>query len=242
MNTEKAVRAVIFDMYETLVTQFDSPLYYGTQIALDLGLAPEVFLPGWRATEEARATGKLTFEAVIEMLLRQHGIYNQQRYQHVTEKRAAIQSDCFRHLHSGILPLLSALKEQNIKVGLISNCFSEEAKLIQESRLFPFFDAPCLSWELGVRKPDPSIYHMCLKQLDVPAENCLYVGDGGSLELETARSLGMQAVQATWYRKADFEKFQAAIRPDFPQCDDPMELLNRIAQATDLHNIIQPIN
>ena len=27
------IQAVIFDMYETLVTQFYSPLYYGTQIA-----------------------------------------------------------------------------------------------------------------------------------------------------------------------------------------------------------------
>ena len=44
-----SIQAVIFDMYETLVTQFCSPLYYGTQIAEDLGLRPEEFLPGWRA-------------------------------------------------------------------------------------------------------------------------------------------------------------------------------------------------
>ena len=39
------IQAVIFDMYETLVTQFCSPLYYGTQIAEDLGLSAEEFLP-----------------------------------------------------------------------------------------------------------------------------------------------------------------------------------------------------
>ena len=39
-----SIQAVIFDMYETLVTQFCSPLYYGTQIAEDLGLSPsEIF-------------------------------------------------------------------------------------------------------------------------------------------------------------------------------------------------------
>ena len=65
----KLFQAVIFDMYETLVTQFCSPLYYGTQIAEDLGLRPEEFLPGWRATEEARATGKLTFEETMERLM-----------------------------------------------------------------------------------------------------------------------------------------------------------------------------
>ena len=115
-----------------------------------------------------------------------------------------------------------------MKIGLITNCFSEEAKLIRESQLLPFFDAPCLSWEEGIRKPDPAIYRICLEKLGISAENCLYVGDGGSRELETARALGMQAVQATWYRREGFGKYQAAIRPDFLQIPEPMQLLEEI--------------
>jgi len=218
-------QAVIFDMYETLVTQFCSPLYYGTQIARDLGLDSEDFLPGWRATELQRATGKLTFEAAMEMLMKKHGVYSAQKHRQVVEKRIAIQADCFHHLHPEILPMLAVLKGQGIKIGLITNCFSEEAKLIRESELFPYFDAPCLSFELGVRKPDPAIYRACLEKLGIPARGCLYVGDGGSRELEAARALGMQAVQATWYRQAAFEEKQAAIRPDFVQLAEPVELL-----------------
>lgn len=224
---EAPIRAVIFDMYETLVTQFSSPLYYGTQIALDLGLAPEAFLPGWRKTEADRATGKRTFEAVIEHLMREHGVYSPDRHRQIVEKRVAIQADCFRHLHPEILTMLSELKKSGIKIGLITNCFSEEATLMRESELFPYFDAPCLSYELGVRKPDPLIFRKCLEALNVPPENCLYVGDGGSMELETARSLGMQAVQATWYRREDRENYQAAIRPDFMQISEPMKLVER---------------
>ena len=219
-----SIQAVIFDMYETLVTQFCSPLYYGTQIAEDLGLRPEEFLPGWRATEEARATGRLTFEDAMTDLLQHHDRSGHHR--RVVEKRIAIQADCFRHLHPGIEPMLTALRERGIQIGLITNCFSEEATLIRESGLFPYFDAHCLSWEEGVRKPDPAIYRTCLRKLGIAPENCLYVGDGGSFELETARSLGMQAVQATWYRQAAFEHKQAALRPDFPQVSDPMEVLD----------------
>ena len=221
-----SIQAVIFDMYETLVTQFCSPLYYGTQIAEYLGLSPAEFLPGWRATEEARATGKLTFEKAMERLMKSHGIYTPEAHRQVVEKRIATQSDCFRHLHPGILPMLSGLKERCIRIGLITNCFSEEAKLIRESELFPYFYAHCLSWEEGIRKPDPAIFHECLEKLGIPAEHCLYVGDGGSQELEAARALGMQAVQATWYRQAAFEHKQAALRPDFPQLRDPMEVLD----------------
>lgn len=224
------IQAVIFDMYETLVTQFSSPLYYGTEIAGDLGLRPEEFLPGWRFTEEDRATGKLTFEETMEVLLRRHGIFTPELHRRVVEKRMAIQADCFRHLHPGILPMLASLRERGIRIGLITNCFSEEAALIRESELFAYFDAPCLSWEEGVRKPDPAIYHACLGKLGIAPEHCLYVGDGGSMELETARSLGMEAIQATWYRQAAFEHKQAAIRPDFLQLNDPMEVLNRVTK------------
>ena len=226
------IQAVIFDMYETLVTQFCSPLYYGTQIALDLGLDPGAFLPGWRRTEEARATGKLTFEETMEQLMKAHDIYTPQLHSRVAAKRMAIQKDCFSHLHPAVIPVLTALKEQGIKIGLITNCFSEEAKLIRESELFSFFDVPCLSWEEGVRKPDPSIFLTCLRKLGIPAEQCLYVGDGGSMELETARSIGMQAVQATWYRQEAFEEKQAAIRPGFAQIADPMQLLEIINKGT----------
>ena len=225
---EQNIQAVIFDMYETLVTQFCSPLYYGTQIAEDLGLLPEEFLPGWRATEEARATGKLTFEDAMAELLHRHGLSGHHR--RVVEKRIAIQADCFRHLHPGILPMLSALRQKGIRIGLITNCFSEEAALIRGSELFPYFDAPCLSWEEGVRKPAPAIYRTCLRRLGIAPEECLYVGDGGSFELETARSLGLQAVQATWYRQAAFEHKQAALRPDFPQLTGPMEVLDWITK------------
>lgn len=222
---ERTIQAVVFDMYETLVTQFSSPLYYGTQIARDLDLAPEDFLPGWRKTEEARATGKMTFEKVLEMLMEDHGIRSSALHQQIVSKRIAIQADCFTHLHPQILPMLSALKEHGIKIGLITNCFSEEARLIRESVLFPFFDAPCLSYEMGVRKPDPGIFHRCLELLDVPPACCLYVGDGGSRELETAEALGLHPVQAVWYRRPEFECYQAAIRPAYPQISQPMQIV-----------------
>lgn len=225
------IKAVIFDMYETLVTQFESPLYYGAQIAQDLGLAPEEFLPGWRGAQEAWSLGQLTLEEVLALCLKEHGIYTPELHQRIVDKRKAIQADCFTHLHPEILPMLGTLRERDLRIGLISNCFSEEAVLIRESPLFPYFDATCLSYEEGLRKPDQAIFRLCLARLGLPAECCLYVGDGGSQELETAASLGMQAVQANWYRKDAFEKYQAAIRPEFPQVGDPLALISLLAES-----------
>ena len=47
--------------------------------------------------------------------------------------------------------------------------------------------------------------------LGVAPEECVYIGDGGSQELETARALGMNAMQAVWYiekRKNDFKQLE----------------------------------
>ena len=56
-------------------------------------------------------------------------------------------------------------------------------------------------------------------------ESPLYYGTQIAQELKTACSLGMQAVQTTWYRKADFERLQEAFPPEFPQIGEPMELM-----------------
>ena len=44
-------KAVIFDMYETLITHYESPLYFGTQMAHDAGIEEEKFLKLWRTKE-----------------------------------------------------------------------------------------------------------------------------------------------------------------------------------------------
>ena len=58
-----------------------------------------------------------------------------------------------------------------------------------------------MSCELGIKKPDSEIFRKCLNDLRVSAKECIYVGDGGSFELEASEKLGMNPVQAVWYLK-----------------------------------------
>ena len=53
------IKAVIFDMFETLVTLFEGKTYFGEDIAADLGADPVLFRKAWHATEHDRSTGKL---------------------------------------------------------------------------------------------------------------------------------------------------------------------------------------
>ncbi|MDE5823524.1 MAG: HAD-IA family hydrolase, partial [Lachnospiraceae bacterium] len=177
--------------------------------------------------EQDRTIGKLTLEQVIESILRENECYSEELFQKIVQKRIQIKEVCFQHLHKDIILLLRSLKEKRLKVGLISNCFSEETKVIRKSVLFPYFDAVCLSYEQGIQKPDAEIYKRCMNQLSVDAQECLYVGDGGSHELEAARELGMNAVQAVWYLREGTTQ-PCGRKADFEQIDNPMDLLNRI--------------
>lgn len=46
------IKAVIFDMYETLITLYESPLYFGTQMAEDAGITEEHFQSVWYLKEK----------------------------------------------------------------------------------------------------------------------------------------------------------------------------------------------
>lgn len=217
-------RAVIFDMYETLITHFNTPLYFGAQMAQEAGIPIEKFLPLWRATDDDRTVGKITLEEVLSMILKENHCYSEELVNKMAEKRTATKVELFKHLHSEIIPMLQALKEKGILIGLISNCYFEEATVIRNSELFPYFDGVYLSCEQGVKKPDEEIFRRCMEELSVQPEECVYVGDGGSYELETAKGLGMKAVQAVWYLKEGSGQPTGRMQ-EFPQAESPIEVL-----------------
>lgn len=219
------IRAVIFDMFETLITHYQSPLYFGPQMAKDAGIPEDKFLALWDPTGPARTIGEMTLEEALEIIFRENQCYSEKLLKIIADKRVAAKEECFRHLHPEIIPLLTKLKEQGMLIGLISNCFSEEVEPIRKSVLFPYFDAVYLSYEQGIQKPDEEIFKRCMEELSVKADECLYVGDGGSYELEAAEQLGMATVQATWYFKEGMPQlFQRKL--NFFQAESPLDILN----------------
>ena len=219
-------KAVIFDMYETLITHYNCQLYFGAEMAKDAGVTKEEFFRVWRTDEYEwmRTIGKMTLEELLTMTLKDVGKFSQELVEKLAAKRVETKVECFHHLHPQIIPMLENLKKQGLKIGLISNCYFEEAKVIRESALFQYFDVACLSCELGVGKPQEEIYKICMKELSVEAPECVYVGDGGSYELETAKKLGMKPVQATWYFKEGTTQ-PTGPKKEFLQAKEPMDVL-----------------
>ena len=58
------------------------------------------------------------------------------------------------------------------------------------------FDHVIESAKIGLRKPDPAIYQMMVKALDVDPARCVYLDDLG-INLKPARAMGMQTIKVT---------------------------------------------
>lgn len=224
------IKAVIFDMYETLITLYESPLYFGTQMAEDAGITEEHFQSVWCPAERDRAIGKISLEELLEKILKMFDCYSEEKMRLIIDKRINSRKEAFNHLNPEIVPLLEKLRERGIKIGLVSNCFSEEAAVIKDSELFKYFDEVCLSYDEGIQKPDLEIFNRCIEKLQVKSEECLYVGDGGSNELDAAATVGMKSVQAIWYLKE--ETMQPARKmKDFVNVKSPMDILELVNEV-----------
>ena len=198
-------KAVIFDMFETLVSMFSGDTYFSEDMATDLKIPIDAFSNAWHTTEHDRSCGNFTIEEGIKTTLEMLGDYSEEFVKLLSDKRRKNLEGIFERTPVETIGLLQELKRRSIKIGLISNCYSDEADIIRKSSIFPYLDVAILSYEQGICKPDYELYNKAMDKLGVTAEECLYVGDGGSKELFAARDLGMKCIQAQYFADLAFE-------------------------------------
>ena len=92
------------------------------------------------------------------------------------------------------LKALKGLKSAGKRIGLISNADVTEVAAWSLSPLAPLFDSTIFSCDVGEKKPDAAIYELSLKQLNLKADEVVFVGDGGSHEFFGAKSIGLTTV------------------------------------------------
>ena len=223
------IKAVIFDMFETLVSLFIGKTYFSEHIAADAGIDPVAFRKIWHEHESDRTLGKMTIPEALEKSFKELGIYTPGLVDKISANRRASLKDTFDAVPAESVELLKQLRTRGIKVGLITNTFSDERDFIRNSVLFPYFDAVRISFEEGLKKPDPAMYLSIMQEFCVSPKECRYVGDGGSHELTAARDLGLNALQAMWFHDLGYEPhIPCPLLPDFEQAYTQLEVLDHI--------------
>lgn len=95
------------------------------------------------------------------------------------------------------LAVLTAVRAQNYKIGLITNSmlpmWMRDVEL-EAYGLLDYFDARTTSGDVGYMKPHTAVFQHLLNQLNVPAARAIFVGDSPDHDIAGANATGMISV------------------------------------------------
>ena len=189
------LRGIIFDLFHTL-TAAESEWGSVPWTSDALGIPRPIWHDALIQRSRWRLTGEVTDPVQIVRALA-HSIDPSLPEERILEA-AAFRQQRHRQALTRVPPanlhLLSELRARGFRLGLLSNADASEVSVWSESPLAGCFDAEVFSCAVGMAKPEPAIYQLCLSRLGLRPDECAFVGDGGSNELLGARQVGLYSV------------------------------------------------
>ena len=205
------VRAVLFDLFETLITESSAQPTRASVLGDALGLQREAFRVEWKARRPRVVLGQLSFgEALTEISRTLAGAVDTAAIQRLCEQRIQEKAVAFAQVDKEVAALIAELRGQGIRLAIVSNCFAEDVHAWSTWPLAREFQCSVLSYAAGVAKPDPQIYLRATSQLGVDPAATVFIGDGGDNELAGAEQAGLRAFRAGWFLR----RWPAARRSD----------------------------
>lgn len=114
-----------------------------------------------------------------------------------------------------VFPLFNDLKRAGIRLGVITHGWTvKQAEKLVRLRLVPYLDprAIFISDQIGISKPNPKLYLVALRDLELEASEVMYVGDNPEHDIAPPSSIGMITVWAR--RAAKHDCVASQIKPD----------------------------
>lgn len=195
------IKAIIFDLFETLVTEANSVKMTSFKIAEMLKVPYDEYKKLVSGLRNSRYRGDYpNFSDVLIYVFTTLDLhYDIDLIKSIAAERETCKSQCFCNISNEIIYMLNELKKRNLKLILVSNASREEIKEFYNCKLAAYFDEVIFSYEIGYIKPEPEIYNEACNRIGVMPENCIFIGDGGSNELTGAENIGMKAYCANWF-------------------------------------------
>jgi len=194
-------RAIFFDLFHTLIDVGQVPDFVGEGTAEMFDFDPLQWSDAvFSDLHEIRKTTD-HFTMVKTLARSINSEVKDSLIKEVVKHRQLRFNYALLNINSEVLETLEMIKSKGLKIVLISNASTAEVLAWKDSPLAAYFDLVLFSCELGYAKPEPEIYQHALNHLALEPGDCLYVGDGGSNELEGAKKMGLETVMVNQYLK-----------------------------------------
>jgi putative hydrolase of the HAD superfamily len=195
-NSHLKFKAVIFDLFGTLVDDFGSSVgQMHQEMAGALAVPYEQFMQFWGQTAKMRIIG--AFETVEDNIQYVCAAMKVSLQAEQIQKAVEIRMEYIRQAlrpRPDAINIPSELRNQGHKIGLLSNCSIEIPILWQETAFADLFHATVFSSRERLMKPDTRIYHLACDRLGARPKACLYIADGEDYELAAAAEVGLHPV------------------------------------------------
>ena len=196
------MKAIVFDLFETLITESGTRPPGVSSLAPALGCEREAFRSHWKTLRPAVKIGRLSFrQALGEITTRLGAPTDDLTLQRLCEQRVRTKTEPFEQLEPQIVAMLDDLRNRGLRLGVVSNCCAEDVAAWPHSPLASRFDCTVFSYEIGLAKPDPEIYREATRRLQADVSQTWFIGDGGDEELSGAELAGLRPFRATWFLK-----------------------------------------
>jgi putative hydrolase of the HAD superfamily len=194
------VKAILFDLFETLITESGTRPPGVSSLAPALGCEREAFRRHWKALRPAVTMGRLSFRQALGRITAALGNpADHLTLQRLSEQRVRIKAEPFERLEPQVVAMIDELRNRGLRLGVVSNCCAEDIAAWPKSPLASRFDCTAFSFELGLAKPDPEIYMEATCRLKIDGSETWFIGDGGDGELAGAEQAGLRPLRATWF-------------------------------------------
>lgn len=98
-------------------------------------------------------------------------------------------------LVAGALDVLHELREQNLRLAVVSNFDHRLPTLLKALEVADLFESVLIPAVVGTSKPDPRIFEEALASLGAVAAEAVFVGDNSEIDLVPAAALGMACIK-----------------------------------------------
>ena len=194
------LRAVLFDLFETLVTESRTQPARVSSLAPALGCEREAFRREWKALRPAVTAGRVSFRRALSDIATRLGSHVEEVIlDHLCNERTRAKAEPFAQIEHQVLTIIDYLRSRELRLGVVSNCFEEDVAAWPYCSLASRFDSAVFSFEVGLAKPDPEIYLEATRRLRVDVSDTWFIGDGTHEELSGAEQAGLRPFRALWY-------------------------------------------
>ena len=95
---------------------------------------------------------------------------------------------------SGSKEIVIALQENGYQTAMLSDVTQYQAEMIRKMGYYDLFSPVLLSYEIGLKKPDPEAFKKLLEKLHKPASSVIFIDDRVE-NVNAARDLGIDSIQ-----------------------------------------------